>query len=70
MFLAAARTKRLRVGPLAYTLPVYEPLRLIEETAILDQISNGRLDIGVGRGVVAFETAFLGLTHLDTEPRF
>ena len=37
---------------------------------MLDQMSAGRLDIGVGRGVVAFETAFFGLTHLDTPPRF
>lgn len=72
VFLAAvaARTKRLRFGPLVYTLPLYEPLRLIEEIGILDQMSNGRLDIGVGRGVVAFEVAFFGLTHLDTPPRF
>jgi alkanesulfonate monooxygenase SsuD/methylene tetrahydromethanopterin reductase-like flavin-dependent oxidoreductase (luciferase family) len=72
VFLAAvaARTKRLRFGPLVYTLPLYEPLRLIEEIGMLDQMSNGRLDIGVGRGVVAFETAFFGLTHLDTPPRF
>lgn len=55
VFLAAiaARTKRLRFGPLVYTLPLYEPLRLIEEIGMLDQMSNGRLDIGVGRGVVA-----------------
>ena len=72
VFLAAvaACTKRLRFGPLVYTLPLYEPLRLIEEVGMLDQMSAGRLDIGVGRGVVAFETAFFGLTHLDTPPRF
>jgi alkanesulfonate monooxygenase SsuD/methylene tetrahydromethanopterin reductase-like flavin-dependent oxidoreductase (luciferase family) len=72
VFLAAvaARTKRLRFGPLVYTLPLYEPLRLIQEIGMLDQMSNGRLEIGVGRGIVAFETAFFGLTHLDTAPRF
>lgn len=72
VFLAAVatRTKHLRFGPLVYTLPLYEPLRLIEEIGMLDQMSNGRMDIGVGRGVVAFETAFFGLTHLDTPPRF
>ncbi len=66
----AARTSRLRFGPLVYTLPLYEPLRLIEEIGMLDQMSGGRLEIGVGRGIVAFETAFFGLTHLDTPPRF
>lgn len=72
VFLAAvaARTSKLRFGPLVYTLPLYEPLRLIQEIGMLDQMSNGRLEIGVGRGIVAFETAFYGLTHLDTPPRF
>jgi len=72
VFLAAvaARTSRLRFGPLVYTLPLYEPLRLIEEIGMLDQMSGGRLEVGVGRGIVAFETAFFGLTHLDTPPRF
>ena len=72
VFLAAvaARTSKLRFGPLVYTLPLYEPLRLIQEIGMLDQMSNGRLEIGVGRGIVAFETAFFGLTHLDTPPRF
>jgi alkanesulfonate monooxygenase SsuD/methylene tetrahydromethanopterin reductase-like flavin-dependent oxidoreductase (luciferase family) len=66
----AACTTRLRFGPLVYTLPLYEPLRLIQEIGMLDQMSGGRLEIGVGRGIVAFETAFFGLTHLDTPPRF
>lgn len=72
VFLAAvaARTARLRFGPLVYTLPLYEPLRLIEEIGMLDRMSGGRLEVGVGRGVVAFETAFFGLTHLETPPRF
>ncbi|MCA8928867.1 MAG: LLM class flavin-dependent oxidoreductase [Alphaproteobacteria bacterium] len=72
VFLAAvaARTKRLRFGPLVYTLPLYQPLRLIQEIGMLDQMSGGRLEMGVGRGIVAFETAFYGLTHLDTPPRF
>ncbi len=72
VFLAAvaARTTKLRFGPLVYTLLLYEPLRLIKEIGMLDQIRNGRLEIGVGRGIVAFETAFFGLTHLDTPPRF
>jgi alkanesulfonate monooxygenase SsuD/methylene tetrahydromethanopterin reductase-like flavin-dependent oxidoreductase (luciferase family) len=72
VFLAAvaARTTRLRFGPLVYTLPLYQPLRLIQEIGMLDQMSGGRLEFGVGRGIVAFETAFYGLTHLDTPPRF
>jgi alkanesulfonate monooxygenase SsuD/methylene tetrahydromethanopterin reductase-like flavin-dependent oxidoreductase (luciferase family) len=48
-------TKRLRFGPLVYVLPLYQPLRLIEEICMLDQMSGGRLEFGVGRGIVPFE---------------
>ncbi len=51
----ANATKRIRLGPLVYLLPLYSPLRLIEEIAILDHLSNGRLYVGVGRGVSPFE---------------
>ncbi len=51
----ARATKRMRLGPLVYLLPLYSPLRLIEEVAIIDHLSDGRLDIGVGRGVSPFE---------------
>ena len=38
----AQRTRRMRFGPLVYTLPLYHPLRLAEEIAMLDQMSGGR----------------------------
>jgi alkanesulfonate monooxygenase SsuD/methylene tetrahydromethanopterin reductase-like flavin-dependent oxidoreductase (luciferase family) len=47
----AQRSKRLRFGPLVYILPLYHPLRLAEEICMLDQMSAGRLDLGLGRGV-------------------
>lgn len=52
VFLAAAaqRTTRLRFGPLVYILPLHQPIRLIEEVCMVDQLSNGRLDLGVGPG--------------------
>ena len=37
-------------------LPFYHPLRLIEEICMLDQMSGGRFELGVGRGVSPFET--------------
>ena len=57
MFLAAAaqRTKRIRLGPLVYLLPFYSPLRLLHEVCMLDHLSNGRLELGVGRGIVPME---------------
>jgi len=62
LFLAAAarETKRLRLGTLLYLLPLYNPVRLIEEVCMLDHLSHGRLDIGVGTGVSPFEFAALG----------
>jgi alkanesulfonate monooxygenase SsuD/methylene tetrahydromethanopterin reductase-like flavin-dependent oxidoreductase (luciferase family) len=53
VFLAAAarETSRIRLGSLLHLLPFYHPLRLLEELCMLDHLSGGRLDIGVGRGV-------------------
>ena len=69
IFLAAAtqRTRRIRLGPCVYCLPLYDPLRLIEEVCMLDQLSRGRFDFGVGRGIVPYEMAYFGLHHLETE---
>ncbi|MCX7311181.1 MAG: LLM class flavin-dependent oxidoreductase [Alphaproteobacteria bacterium] len=65
IFLAAAarETKRIRLGTLLYLLPLYHPMRLLEELCMLDQLSGGRLDIGIGRGISphefeAFDTDF------------
>ena len=46
IFLAAAtqRTRRIRLGPCVYCLPLYDPLRLIEEVCMLDQLSRGRFE--------------------------
>ena len=57
----AQRTKRLLFGPLVYTLPLYHPLRLLDEICMLDQMSNGRLQLGVGRGISPFELGYFGL---------
>jgi alkanesulfonate monooxygenase SsuD/methylene tetrahydromethanopterin reductase-like flavin-dependent oxidoreductase (luciferase family) len=54
----AARTQRLRFGALVYLLPFYHPLRLLEEICMLDQISGGRLDVGIGRGISPIEARF------------
>ena len=62
VFLAALaqRTRRLRFGPMVFVLPLYHPLRLIEEICMLDQISGGRLEIGFGRGASPIELAIYG----------
>lgn len=59
----ARATRRIRLGPLVYLLPLYSPLRLIEEIAILDHLSHGRLEVGVGRGVSPFELKYHKVEH-------
>ncbi len=72
LFMAALaqRTKRLRFGPLVYLLPLYHPLRLIEEICFLDQMSGGRLELGVGRGVSPFEVGFYGVDAANGPRQF
>ncbi len=62
VFLAAVaqRTRRLRFGPMVFVVPLYHPLRLIEEICMLDQMSGGRLEIGFGRGASLIELAIYG----------
>jgi alkanesulfonate monooxygenase SsuD/methylene tetrahydromethanopterin reductase-like flavin-dependent oxidoreductase (luciferase family) len=59
VFLAAVaqRTKRLRFGPLLYVTPMYHPLRVAEEVVMLDHMSGGRLELGLGRGASPIEIA-------------
>jgi alkanesulfonate monooxygenase SsuD/methylene tetrahydromethanopterin reductase-like flavin-dependent oxidoreductase (luciferase family) len=59
----ARATSRMRLGPLVYLLPLYSPLRLIEEICMLDHLSRGRLDVGIGRGVSPFELNFHKVVH-------
>jgi alkanesulfonate monooxygenase SsuD/methylene tetrahydromethanopterin reductase-like flavin-dependent oxidoreductase (luciferase family) len=62
VFLAAVsqRTRRLRFGPLVFVLPLYNPLRLIAEICMLDQMSGGRLELSFGRGASPIELAYFG----------
>ena len=56
----AQRTKRIRFGPLVYTLNLYHPLRLAEEICMLDHMSGGRFIMGVGRGISPIELKYYG----------
>ncbi len=68
LFLSAAaqRTHQIRLGPLGYLLPLYNPLRLIEEVCMLDQLSNGRLDLGFGRGISPYELGYFGVDSAES----
>jgi len=58
-FLGAAsqRTKRIRLGPLVYVLPLWNPIRVAEEIAMLDNLTEGRLECGFGAGIGPFSFA-------------
>jgi alkanesulfonate monooxygenase SsuD/methylene tetrahydromethanopterin reductase-like flavin-dependent oxidoreductase (luciferase family) len=72
LLLAAAsqRTRRLRLGPLVYTLPVYPPVRLAEEICMLDQLMRGRLELGIGRGTSPHEMAVFNVDAAESRPMF
>ena len=66
----ARETRTLRFGPMVYLLPLYHPVRLIEEVCMIDNLSNGRLDMGVGRGISPYEVGTYGIKAADTRPMF
>jgi alkanesulfonate monooxygenase SsuD/methylene tetrahydromethanopterin reductase-like flavin-dependent oxidoreductase (luciferase family) len=72
VFLAAAArvTRRIRLAPTTFVVPLHDPLRLAEEIAMLDQLSHGRLEVGVGRGSSPFEAAMYGLEPGEATHRF
>ena len=57
----AERTKRIRFSPMAYLLPLYHPLRLVEEVCMLDHLSGGRVEVGISRGVSPYEIGGYGV---------
>lgn len=68
--MAAARTTRLRIGTAVSLAPFYNPLRLAEEVALLDVLSGGRVNWGVGRGFERSEFAAFGIPGEESAPRF
>jgi alkanesulfonate monooxygenase SsuD/methylene tetrahydromethanopterin reductase-like flavin-dependent oxidoreductase (luciferase family) len=72
VFIAAAarETRRIRLAPTTFIVPLYDPLRLVQEIGMLDQLSGGRLEIGVGKGSSPIEAAMYGLTGGDPADRF
>ena len=66
----ATRTKRLRIGMAVHVLPLHHPLRIAEEVATVDQISEGRFDFGIGRS--GFNRAYdvYGIPFSESQERF
>ncbi|MHC4044802.1 LLM class flavin-dependent oxidoreductase [Bradyrhizobium sp. 23AC] len=61
------RTRHLRLGPFVMLLNFYHPLRAFEEICMLDQLSGGRLELGLGRGGLPVELSCFGICE-DAAP--
>ena len=51
----AGRTEKVQLGSMVVVLPWHDPMRVAEEVAMLDQLSDGRLILGIGRGLARVE---------------
>ena len=66
----AARTRRIRVGLAVQVLPLGHPLRIAEEAATVDQLSEGRFDFGIGRSGSPRAYDILGIPYGESQARF
>lgn len=67
---AAGRTTRLRLGTGVSLIPLHNPLCLAEEYAMLDVLSNGRLEYGIGRGFLNYAYQLMGVDRAQSFDRF
>lgn len=65
----AMRTRRIRIGTAVYVLPLHHPIDIAEEAAVLDILSGGRLDFGVGRGYQPEELFAFGVDFETSRER-
>ncbi len=66
----ASRTRRVRVGTAVQVLPLNHPLRIAEEVATVDQISEGRFEFGIGRSGVVRSYDIYGVPYGESQARF
>jgi alkanesulfonate monooxygenase SsuD/methylene tetrahydromethanopterin reductase-like flavin-dependent oxidoreductase (luciferase family) len=66
----ATRTRRIRVGVLVSVLPFHNPVEVAEQYAMVDQLSNGRLNLGVGSGYIPLEFEGFGVDPATKRERF
>lgn len=66
---AAQRTKKLRLGAAVSLLPMHNPLRIAEEFAMVDQLSQGRVCFGAGRGMHPDEYQVFGQEYATAQTR-
>jgi alkanesulfonate monooxygenase SsuD/methylene tetrahydromethanopterin reductase-like flavin-dependent oxidoreductase (luciferase family) len=66
----ATRTRRIRVGVLVSVLPFHNPVELAEQYAMVDQLSHGRLNLGVGSGYIPLEFEGFGIDPATKREKF
>ena len=66
----AQRARRMRIGALVYILSLQSPLRAYEDICMLDQMSGGRLELGLGRGVSPVEIEYYGVNPEEARARY
>ena len=67
---AADRTKRIRLGTGVSLIPLNHPIRLAEEYAMLDVLSGGRLEYGIGRGFLKYSHEIFGINEDENHERY
>ena len=72
IFIAAASrvTENIRFGPMVKLLPMHHPVRIIEDMCVIDQLTEGRLEFGVGRGAVPIEHYWYSHEWSESRDRF
>ena len=72
LFIAAASqvTSEIRLGTMVKLLPMHHPVRLIEDMCVLDHLTDGRLEYGVGRGAVPIEHYWFSQDWWESRDRF
>jgi natural product biosynthesis luciferase-like monooxygenase protein len=63
------RTKRARLGTSIVVLPLHSPVEIAEQLAMVDLMSNGRVEFGIGRGFVEYDYDRLGISREDSQAR-
>ena len=66
----AMQTSKIRIGTFVLLLPLHATVRLAEDVATADVISNGRIDLGVGLGYRVGEFAGMGISTRERGSRF
>jgi alkanesulfonate monooxygenase SsuD/methylene tetrahydromethanopterin reductase-like flavin-dependent oxidoreductase (luciferase family) len=70
MCAAAARTSRIRLGSGIAILPLHHPIQLAEDYAMVDVLSGGRLEFGIGQGNAPIDFHVYGIAEEEKRPRF